>query len=183
MSQFTANDFNELYLQKGQLTQEEAFTWFDLLETVEMDQMWGSWRGSELPSGHPMDGLLHITGWYGKEFSDAETIHPLLFQKRNGRLFRVNPGLLPLTLPFHLIPRRIVSPLFRLVSPLIRTGSGKARLRMIGYRGKLSASMVYDQKAIIDHFRQINEDTLLGVMDFKNQQEPGFFFILRRVTE
>jgi hypothetical protein len=95
----------------------------------------------------------------------------------------VNPGLLPLTLPFHLIPRRIVSPLFRLVSPLIRTGSGKARLRMIGYRGKLSASMVYDQKAIIDHFRQINEDTLLGVMDFKNQQEPGFFFILRRVTE
>ncbi|MNR65591.1 hypothetical protein D3C85_1887000 [compost metagenome] len=54
---------------------------------------------------------------------------------------------------------------------------------MIGYRGKTSASMVYDQKAIIDHFRRIDEDTLLGVMDFKNQHELGFFFILRRVTE
>ncbi|WP_198536578.1 GXWXG domain-containing protein [Paenibacillus sp. DMB5] len=152
MSQFSANDFQELYLQKGQLTQAEAFAWFDLLEIVEMDQMRGRWRGSELPSGHPMDGLLHLTGWYGKEFLDAETVHPLLFEKRNGRLFCVNPGLLPLTLPFQLIPRRIVSPLFRLVSPLIRTGSSKARLRMIGYREKLSASMVYDQKAIIDHF-------------------------------
>ncbi|WP_231574743.1 DUF4334 domain-containing protein [Paenibacillus sp. FSL R7-0273] len=169
-------------MQNGQLTQQEAFSWFDLLETVELEQLRGQWRGSELPSGHPMDGLLQLTGWYGKAFIDAETVHPLLFQKSNGRLLRVNPGLLPLTLPFQLIPRRIVRPLFALISPFIRTRSSKARLRMIGYRGKVTASMVYDQKAIIDHFRRIDADTLLGVMDFKNQQKLGYFFILRRVT-
>ncbi|WP_277469264.1 MULTISPECIES: DUF4334 domain-containing protein [unclassified Paenibacillus] len=49
-------------------------------------------------------------------------------------------------------------------------------MRMIGYRGKISAAMIYDQKAIIDHFRRIDEDTLLGVMDFKIQHELGFFF-------
>ncbi|WP_342561238.1 DUF4334 domain-containing protein [Paenibacillus sp. FSL R7-0345] len=183
MSQFSANDLHELYLQKGHLTQDEAYHWFDVLETVEMEQIWGKWCGSELPSGHPMDGLLRLTRWYGKEFLDAETVHPLLFETRNGRQFAANPGLIPLTLPFQLIPWRVVRPLFALVSPLIRTRSSKARLRMVEHRGRVSAAMVYDQKAIIDHFRRIDEDTLLGVMDFKNQHELGFFFILRRVQE
>ena len=35
------------------------------------------------------------------------------------------------------------------------------------YRGKASASMIYDQKPIIDIFRKIDEDTMLGVMDIK----------------
>ncbi|MEK5446275.1 DUF4334 domain-containing protein [Paenibacillus sp. FSL R7-0331] len=182
MSPISANDLHELFIQKGQLTQEEAFSWFDQLEPVEMERLWGNWRGSELTSGHPMDGLLGLTGWYGKEFQDAETVHPLIFEKKNGRRFTADPGFIPLSLPFQLIPQRIVRPLFALVSPFIRTRSSKARLRMIEYRGRISASMVYDQKAIIDHFRRIDEDTLLGVMDFKNQQELGYFFILRRVT-
>ncbi|WP_042198589.1 DUF4334 domain-containing protein [Paenibacillus camerounensis] len=182
MSPVSANDIHELFIQKGQLTQEEAFSWFDQLEPAEMEQLWGNWCGSELTSGHPMDGLLSLTGWYGKGFQDAETVHPLIFKKKNGRLFTANPGFIPLNLPFQLIPQRIVGPLFALVSPFIRTRSSKARLRMIEYRGKVSASMVYDQKAIIDHFRRIDADTLLGVMDSKSQQELGYFFILQRVT-
>ena len=47
--------------------------------------MLGRWRGSGLPTGSPLDGLLEAYGWYGKEFLDAETVHPLLFGDRAGR--------------------------------------------------------------------------------------------------
>ena len=41
--------------------------------------MFGRWRGRGLHTNHPLDGLLETFGWYGKEFVDAETVHPLLF--------------------------------------------------------------------------------------------------------
>ena len=48
------------------------------------------------------------------------------------------------------------------------------------YRGKASASMIYDQKPIIDIFRKIDEDTMLGVMDIKNfPSEKSYFFYLK----
>lgn len=52
------------------------------------------------------------------------------------------------------------------------------------YRGKASASMIYDQKPIIDIFRKIDEDTMLGVMDIKNfPSEKSYFFYLKRVQK
>ncbi|MGE6376919.1 DUF4334 domain-containing protein [Peribacillus muralis] len=51
------------------------------------------------------------------------------------------------------------------------------------YRGKISAAMIYDQKGIIDVFRKVDDVTLLGVMDIKNQF-PGqsYFFVLKKVN-
>ena len=60
--------------------------------------MVGRWRGSGLPTGSPLDGLLESYGWYGKEFVDAETVHPLLFRDRAGRPRPVDPALLPVGL-------------------------------------------------------------------------------------
>lgn len=102
MSPISANDLHELFIQKGQLTQEEAFSWFDQLEPVEMERLWGNWRGSELTSGHPMDGLLGLTGWYGKEFQDAETVHPLIFEKKTAGGLPQIPGSFRLAFPFSL---------------------------------------------------------------------------------
>jgi hypothetical protein len=50
---------------------------------------------------------------------------------------------------------------------------------MITYRGKSSATMIYDQLPINDVFRKIDEDAVFGVMDLKGMKSP-FFFILRR---
>ena len=36
--------------------------------------MIGTWHGAEVPTGHPMDGLLEASGWWGKQFIDAETV-------------------------------------------------------------------------------------------------------------
>ncbi len=56
---------------------------------------------------------------------------------------------------------------------------GTAQLREVVYRGVSTATMVYDTQPIFDHFRKIDQDTVLGVMDRKGDQAPLFFFLQR----
>jgi hypothetical protein len=56
-------------------TTDEALAMFDGAEPIEPDFMIGTWRGAELPTGHPLDGLLAASGWWGKQFVDPETVH------------------------------------------------------------------------------------------------------------
>ncbi|TXS95338.1 DUF4334 domain-containing protein [Parahaliea maris] len=56
---------------------------------------------------------------------------------------------------------------------------GQAQLRMVEYRGVVTATMAYDDKPIFDHFRAIDDDTLLGVMDSKGHEIPLFFYLER----
>lgn len=57
---------------------------------------------------------------------------------------------------------------------------GKATLRFVRYRGVCTATMVYDKHPIFDHFKQVDEETVLGVMDRKGEAFPLYFW-LRRV--
>ena len=50
---------------------------------------------------------------------------------------------------------------------------------MTTYRGKPTATMVYDNLPINDVFHKVDEDTVLGIMDLKGMKQP-FFFVLRR---
>jgi len=56
---------------------------------------------------------------------------------------------------------------------------GAAQLREVVYRGVATATMVYDSQPIFDHFRQIDADTVLGVMDRKGDTQPLFFWLQR----
>ncbi|WP_116364658.1 DUF4334 domain-containing protein [Parahaliea mediterranea] len=56
---------------------------------------------------------------------------------------------------------------------------GQAQLRMVAYRGVATATMAYDDKPIFDHFRAIDDDTVLGVMDSKGHDVPLFFYLQR----
>lgn len=163
-------------------SQAEAFGLFDELEAVDFETMWGLWRGSEIITGHSLEGLLTAAGWYGKRFENTETVYPLVFQKPDGTLFTGNPTLLPLCLPFERISPNAVSIGMRFVRPFFTTEKSSARLRMTDYRGKSSASMIYDAKAIIDVFRKVDEQTLMGVMDIKHLKEDmSYFFVLKKV--
>ncbi|MFA9559147.1 DUF4334 domain-containing protein [Evansella sp. AB-rgal1] len=166
--------------KKGNISQTAAFDFFDQLDSVDIDFMIGLWRGREFKSNHPMDGLLESVNWYGKEFIDAETVHPLVFQKEDGELYKINPGPLPLHFPFEKIPKSLLKSLFTFAAPLIRTNKGKARLRMLEYRGVVSATMIYDQHSVYDTFRRVDQNTVLGVMDLKGKTDQGYFFILER---
>src|SRR4051812_26668448 len=80
------------------LTTAAALAYFDRQHPVSPDALPGRWRGVEVPTGHPFDGLLASHGWYGKEFLDTERVHPLLFADRAGTPHPVDPTLAPLTL-------------------------------------------------------------------------------------
>ncbi|RSZ63899.1 DUF4334 domain-containing protein [Corynebacterium hylobatis] len=154
---------------------------FDALPAVAVEELSGRWAGTEVPTGSPLDGLLGAYGWYGKRFVSAEEVDPLVFG-RPGSLFAVNPALLPvgLAVRFPCLARNpVLAAVARQVLSLLRTRRPGARLRMVDHRGASTATMVYDAQPINDHFRRLDGDTLLGVMDLRGLAEP-FFFLLRR---
>src|SRR5689334_19891063 len=73
-----------------------ALAFFDALPAVGCEEMTGRYRGRELITGHPMDGLLGSSGWYGKQFDDVDHVHPLLFKSPGGDIFPVEPRKMPL---------------------------------------------------------------------------------------
>lgn len=64
------------------------------------------------------------------------------------------------------------------------TGRGGASLWNVEFRGEVTATMVYDDMPVFDHFKRVGDDTLMGVMNGK----PGvvlakgrhFYFGLER---
>jgi hypothetical protein len=69
--------------------------------------------------------------------------------------------------------------IFQLLMPLLTTSESRARLRMTEYRGKVSATMIYDQMPVYDIFRKLDDNTVFAVMDNKTIKDP-FFFKLNR---
>jgi hypothetical protein len=159
-----------------------ALARFDAGAPVPLEELPGRWRGRGLPSGSRLDGLLEAYGWYGKEFLDPETVHPLLFRDRAGRPFPVDPALAPVGLLVRrpgLFRTPMARRAFVAVAPLRRTSRPAARARMVEHRGVVTAAMVYDALPIVDVFRRVDGDTLLGLMDLRGLPEP-FFFLLER---
>ena len=171
----------QIILEAGKTTTEKALQLFDALETVNLDFMLGRWQGSGLHTAHPMDGLLEASNWYGKEFINPETVHPLLFLNPQGEIIKVAPQ--PLAMKWALnmpgIKSDFMKPFLGLTSTLLKTEESQARLRMMDYRGQVSATMIYDYLPINDTFRKVDDNTVLGVMDFKESPQP-FFFVLKR---
>lgn len=71
--------------------------------------------------------------------------------------------------------------LVRVIRPLLETRAPRARLRMMAHRGVVTATMVYDHLPICDHFRRIDDDRLLGIMDLRGST-PFFFTLTRDVA-
>lgn len=159
----------------------QVLAFYDSLPTIAPEDMLGRWQGSEIATGHLYDGLLGPSGWWGKDFRSIDAVDPLLFE-RGGKRFAGNPGLMPLGL-IERFPRLAKSgpsaAIFRALSPLLKTRLPRARLRTVSYRGVASAAMIYDQHAIIDCFRAVDPQTVLGAMDIRGFAEP-YFFVLRR---
>ena len=158
-----------------------ALEFYDGLGAVTAEELTGRWRGRELATGHPMDGRLAASGWWGKQFDDVDHVHPLLFTTPGGDIFPVDPRRVPLGLvdkvPLALVGR--VRTALGVLRPALRASRHRARLREVRHRGLVTAAMVYDDLPIIDVFRRVDEDTVLGVMDLRTMPRP-YFFILQR---
>lgn len=84
----------------------------------------------------------------------------------------MGPGLLALK-------SHVMKPIFTLMNLMLKTEKSQARIRMMEYREKVSTTMIYDNLPINDIFRKIDDNTVLGLMDFKGMPQP-FFFVLNR---
>lgn len=59
------------------------------------------------------------------------------------------------------------------------SGMGQARLRELGFRGKVSAAMIYDDQPMIELFRKVSDNVVLGVVDAKGRPVDFFFHLTR----
>jgi hypothetical protein len=170
--------------QAGKTTTQEALQLYDSLDPVNCDFMLGRWRGSGLNTDHPMDGLLELSNWYGKEFVDFENVHPLLFFDSRGELFKVapHPTLMNWVLKLSIPRNTAFKPWLMFANSLLKTDKSQARLRMMEYRGVVTATMIYDYLPINDSFKKVDDHTVFGIMDFKNSPQPFFFILKREVT-
>jgi len=78
------------------------------------------------------------------------------------------------------------------VKPLIYRGAdgelisydqlGGASMWMIEYAGISTASMVYDNQPIVDHFKRVDDATVMGIMNGKEAMRSDrlFYFYLVR---
>lgn len=165
-------------IQQGLADGDKLLAIFDQAEPIPCEFMFGQWRGAEIKTGHPIEGLLELSKWYGKVFKDKEHVYPLIFlDERKGILFAGDPKYIPLN--EHVGVFQKVGKLMPLATKVLKTYESKARARMIEFRGKSSATMIYDEKPINDHFRKISENMVLGIMDLKSIVQP-YFFILER---
>jgi hypothetical protein len=162
-------------------TQEQAFELFDSLESIKPEELSGLWRGREVCTGHPLEGLLSTCNWYGKRFDDSEHVFPMVFARSNGSTFCTNPSRMPLNARLSSLPGPLMRFLFRCAYPYLVSHASGARLRTIEFRGASDACMIYDRLAVIDVFRRIDANTLFCIMDMKDDaSDKTFFFQLYR---
>lgn len=57
---------------------------------------------------------------------------------------------------------------------------GTARMREAAFGGKVQATLIYDKQPMMDYFRKVTDDLVIGLGDIKNRP-TNFFFWLERV--
>ncbi|MFK7942567.1 MAG: DUF4334 domain-containing protein [Paracoccaceae bacterium] len=168
--------------RKGSLVTTAALAAFDALAPVTPAELQGKWKGAVLKTGHVLDAPLIALGWSGKNFETADRVHPMLMATGQGKEISLNPKLLPLGLAMAL-PALAAHPItagaFKTLAPMLTTPHPSARLRQVMFRGKLDTGMVYNHQPIIDYFRRIDGETLLGIMEQHGHPRPLFFLLYR----
>ena len=153
MSQ-TRKIFTEFKECGDQITDAELDDFWATLEPATIDGMIGEWKGGEFRTGHMMNGQLEKAGWFGKTFKSAGDVQPLVCIDADGNKFS-NKAM----------------------------GKGEASLWLEDFRGEVTATMVYDGQPVHDHFKKVDDNAVLGIMNGKGVLDNGryYYFYLERV--
>lgn len=129
--------------------------WADL-PTVDAREILGHWTGGDFATGHPISTVLSRARWHGKWFDSATDVTPIVCRGEDGTL-QANER---------------------------AAGGGAASLWNVEFRGEVTATMVYDKVPVLDHFKQVDADTLVGIMNGKLESTYGitdlYYFWLER---
>lgn len=146
--------FTEFKRRADPIPDAELDDFWATLTPATIDEMIGEWAGGEFVTGHRMNGLLAKAKWFGKTFISPADVQPLVCIDENGEKFSN-----------------------------VKLSKGEASLWMEQFRGEVTATMVYDGQPTHDHFKTIDADTVMGIMNGKGVLDNGryFYFFLERV--
>lgn len=146
----TKETFENLKKQKGKISYKKLDEFYKDLEPITIDEMIGRWKG----------------GYFLTKISGLEIfLKNFILFKWYGKNFISQDKVKALVYSFLGIKFNI--PFF-----------GPAILRKMEFRGKLSASMIYNHLPIIDNFRKVDDNTIMGVMDVRGK--IAMYFYLKR---
>jgi hypothetical protein len=120
--------------------------------------MIGEWKGGEFNTGHRSNGFMNRLNWFGKTFVSATEAQPLVCLDDAGKKFSNTEAM-----------------------------NGEASLWLEEFRGEVTATMVYDGAPIHDHFKVIDQRSVMGIMNGKKAVDlssgtPRYlYFYLERV--
>jgi hypothetical protein len=165
--------------------QQRALEQFLRLPPLEPCELAGLWQGRGVPTGHPFDGVLENLGWFGKRFNPDLRADALLFHVGGRKLRAIDPKWvpLPLALRFHAFGRTaLAAVLFAGLQRCLQAKGPVASIKTVAFEGVASAAMIYDDQPIVDHFRRINDDSLMGLMAMRDD-DRFYVFELERVID
>jgi hypothetical protein len=147
--------FDALRSAESVSTDELDALWADLAP-VTVEEILGAWRGGDFSTGHIASTVLDKVHWQGKRFDAPLDAKPLICRGDDGELY----------------------------SNLDAGGGGEASLWPIEFRGETTATMVYDRMPVFDHFKKVDDQTLMGIMNGKLEAAFGvtdlYYFWLER---
>lgn len=146
--------FTELTERTEQISDAELDDFWATLPPATIEFMLGEWKGGEFRTGHKANGFTERLNWFGKTFHSAADAKPLVCLDADGNKFSNTEAM-----------------------------KGEASLWMEEFRGELVASMVYDGAPVHDHFKVVDENAVVGIMNGKGALDDGrhLYFYLKRV--
>ena len=146
--------FVEFKDSADQVPDAELDDFWASLEPATIDGMIGEWKGGEFATGHRANGSLAKINWFGKTFKSATDAQPLVCLDADGNKYSN-----------------------------VERMNGEASLWLEEFRGEVTATMVYDGAPVHDHFKKIDGDAVMGIMNGKGVLDDGryYYFYLERV--
>ncbi|WP_454792819.1 DUF4334 domain-containing protein [Mycolicibacterium lutetiense] len=146
--------FDGFVSREGQIPDAELDAFWALLRPAGIDFMLGEWKGGEFQTGHKANGFMNRLNWFGKTFRSAAEAQPLVCLDADGNKFSNTEAM-----------------------------NGEASLWLEEFRGEVTATMVYDGRPVHDHFKVVDDHTVMGIMNGKGAVVDGryLYFYLQRV--
>jgi hypothetical protein len=146
--------FDGFVSREGQIPDAELDAFWALLRPAGIDFMLGEWKGGEFQTGHKANGFMNRLNWFGKTFHSAAEAQPLVCLDADGNKFSNTEAM-----------------------------NGEASLWLEEFRGEVTATMVYDGRPVHDHFKVVDDNTVMGIMNGKGAVADGryLYFYLQRV--
>ena len=145
--------FTEFKERSGDIPDAELDAFWADLQPATLEEMIGEWKGGEFQTGHRANGSLAKLGWFGKTFKSVTDAQPLVCIDADGNKYSN-----------------------------VERMNGEASLWLEDFRGEVPATMVYDGAPVHDHFKKIDDDAVMGIMNGKGVLDNGkyYYFFLER---